>query len=273
MFYRSWDQYYKRDLKGDGNDDDDDNEGAGGEKRTANDNELIDPWELDTWFSDVGAPQKMCDFLTSSNFPLSPECISESGQPLPSVLDLGTGNGSLLFCLQQDDGYEGRMVGVDYSARSIELAGSTRDRLASQQPHISAITKTEFYVLDIMNDFSSEQEWWPNDDGGFDLVLDKGTFDAISLSSATTADSAGRERRLHEVYPSKVLPLVKMDGFFLITSCNWTEAEIISWFTAIEENYDVAGRRFEVFDTIKYRQFKFGGQAGQGVASVCFKKV
>jgi EEF1A lysine methyltransferase 2 len=233
---------------------------------------LIDPWELDTWFSDVGAPQKMCDFLTSTKFPLSPEYFKESGRPLPSVLDLGTGNGSLLFCLQQDAGYQGRMVGVDYSDQSIKLAKSTRDRLATHQLHNSAIQKTEFYILDIMNDIPTEQKWWPSDDDGFDLVLDKGTFDAISLSSTTMTDSSGQERRLHELYPNKVLPMVKMGGFFLITSCNWTEAEVIAWFTA-KEAQDMASSNFEVFDTIKYKQFRFGGQAGQGVASVCFRRV
>ncbi len=63
---------------------------------------------------------------------------------------------------------------------------------------------------------------------GFDVVLDKGTFDAISLSS--TRDAAGR--RLCESYASRVVPFMKSGiGILVVTSCNWTEEELVCWFT------------------------------------------
>jgi hypothetical protein len=167
------------------------------------------------------------------------------------------------------------MVGVDYSRQSVELAR----KLASQYQ-----TDVEFYVSDLIHDDPHEQPWWPADTptaaasgdglrgGGFDLVLDKGTFDAISLSSATVDVEAGGQRltkRICELYPAKVLGLVKPGGFLLVTSCNWTEQEVIAWFTAGLEQHDA---KFEVCHTIKYPVFEFGGQKGQGVASVCFRK-
>ena len=38
-----------------------------------------------------------------------------------SFLDLGTGNGQMLFELR-DEGWQGEMLGVDYSEGSVELA-------------------------------------------------------------------------------------------------------------------------------------------------------
>lgn len=193
------------------------------------------------------------------------------------------------------------MVGVDYSTQSIELArklwrqysaslasssdpSSSSPSAATPDPASTSARGEDitFKVLDLINDTPNEQLWWPTDSGGFDLVLDKGTFDAISLSSATVVESipasdspeaSTRERRVYELYPTKVLAMVKPGGFLLVTSCNWTEEEVIAWFsgTANPQNEESEGR-FEVYDTIKYPVFEFGGQKGQGVASVCFRK-
>lgn len=53
----------------------------------------------------------------------------------------------------------------------------------------------------------------------YDLLLDKGTFDAISLME--DFGSAVRER-----YLKATQNLLKKDGLFLIASCNWTIDEI-----------------------------------------------
>lgn len=204
----------------------------------------------------------------------------------PCVLDLGTGNGSALFSLCLQGGYTGRMVGVDYSDKSIALARKLHTQYASSSSastppsDVPAVdmSNIDFHVLDIITDSPSAQTWWPQ--SGFDLVLDKGTFDAISLSSSTVFDpSTNAERRICELYPSKVLAMVKPDGFLLVTSCNWTETEVISWFTGASSAQDVNNHeaethraRFTVYDSIKYPVFEFGGQKGQGVASVCFRR-
>lgn len=50
-----------------------------------------------------------------------------------------------------------------------------------------------------------------------------GTYDAISLSSTPLPPS---NLPPAELYPLKLAPLVKPGGFFLITSCNFTEEEV-----------------------------------------------
>ncbi|KAF7585227.1 hypothetical protein BBP40_011617, partial [Aspergillus hancockii] len=74
-----------------------------------------------SWFSEHNAPDKVLQFLTSEEFPLAP-CNTADAELKPSILDLGTGNGSMLALLRKRGGFGGVMVGVDYSARSVELA-------------------------------------------------------------------------------------------------------------------------------------------------------
>ena len=249
----SWDNYYGNDL--DGNEDNDDEEV-----------EATEPSELESWFSDVDAPARTLDFLTHLSFPLSPSALniqsSKSGQPVkhPSILDLGSGNGSTLFQLRIEGGFEGCMLGVDYSPQSVALARKLARGYGERCRDIA------FEVVDLIRDEVRSKGWWP---GCFDLVLDKGTFDAVSLSDETVVAADGRERRICEVYPVKAIELVRPGGFLLMTSCNWTEAEVVRWFTTGER----VGGRMEVWGKVKYPTFRFGGQEGQGVASVCFRRV
>ena len=101
-----------------------------------------------------------------------------SASPASRFLDLGTGNGHMLFELCDDedesgDPWRGEMVGVDYSEPSIQLAR----RIAAQRSnHAAASTTLRFEHWDLL---SSSPAGWLRD--GFDVALDKGTFDAISL--------------------------------------------------------------------------------------------
>ncbi|GAA95516.1 uncharacterized protein L969DRAFT_92648 [Mixia osmundae IAM 14324] len=86
----------------------------------------------------------------------------------PKVLDLGCGNGHLLFSLAQEGDYDtSLMTGVDYAPASIELS-----RAIATQRGIAGIT---WKVVDIFEQTSASAE-------SYDLALDKGTFDAISLA-------------------------------------------------------------------------------------------
>ena len=242
----SWDNYYENDMENDETVDD-----------------LPGLADLESWFDDVGAPAKIMDYLTGP-FPLAEQ------RQTCSVLDLGTGNGSSLFSLRHEGGYEGLLVGIDYSEQSIRLANHLRTRLASvedeeQQINVSNVV---FDVFDLISQVPEKAVWWPEATSGFDLVLDKGTFDAISLSSESVTDERGAQKLPNEIYPAKVVPMVRPGGYFLITSCNWTEDEIVNWFTAAEH---VSGA-FTVVDKIKYKTFQFGGQKGQGVTTVCFRR-
>ena len=98
-------------------------------------------------------------------------------------------------------------------------------------------------------------------EGGFDVVLDKGTFDAISLSEEE--DEHGR--RICEGYRERVQRLVKKGGIFLVTSCNWTEEELKTWFDDGEGELEYCGR-------VQYPKFTFGGRTGQSITTLCFKR-
>lgn len=109
--------------------------------------------------------------------------------------------------------------------------------------------------------------WFPYHKGGFDIVHDKGTFDAVSLSSET--DSAGK--RVCERYPAIAKGLVRKGGFLVVTSCNWTEEELVRWFVK-DGDGDGDGDRdgLRVWGRVEYPRFRFGGREGQGVCTVCF---
>ena len=149
------------------------------------------------------------------------------------------------------------MVGVDYSMGSVELA---RRVLRGKEKEKEMEGKVRFEEWDIMNavDGGREEEWMV--EGGFDVVLDKGTFDAVSLS----AEVDGRGRRVCEGYRERVEGLVKEGGWVLVTSCNWTQEELKGWF---------GGGGLEYWGRIKYPVFRFGGGEGQSVSSVCFRRV
>lgn len=207
-----------------------------------------------TWFSGSRAEEKITKFLETEALFLGIDCVSTT------FLDLGTGNGTLLFALRKS-GWRGPMVGVDYSPEAIELAGRLEMARRSDQGGDNEWQKVEFEIWDIMKDPvpQSGKEWVPMD--GFDVVLDKGTFDAISLCDEVDE----QQKRMCEGYATRVEKMVKVGGIFLITSCNWTEEELRRWFRNAE-SLKACGR-------IKYPTFRFGGKTGQSISSVCFRKV
>ncbi|KAJ5514495.1 hypothetical protein N7463_004047 [Penicillium fimorum] len=260
-----------------------------------------------SWFSEHNAPQKVLHFLTRKSFPLSPRNTAhKKGSRQPSVLDLGTGNGSMLALLRKRGGYTGRLVGVDYSRQSVELArelqrvrGHSAYRSDSEDEDESddeedaegeikaeagsnelpeEATSIQFEEWDILGSKallsetglevspSSSEEilpWFPYQDGGFDIVLDKGTFDAVSL-----ADDA-KTTRVCERYPDIARRLVRRGGFLMVTTCNWTEEELVHWFTGDR----TSGDRLAVWGRVEYPRFRFGGHEGQGVCTVCFQRL
>jgi EEF1A lysine methyltransferase 2 len=166
------------------------------------------------------------------------------------------------------------MLGVDYSARSVELAKqiATARREESDGAQEESINVVEFTEWDVLSGpwfttLNGEQET----NGGWDIVLDKGTFDAICLSEEKDAHG----RRICEGYGDRVLRLVRPGGLFLVTSCNWTEAELKSWFenNAGNGNGDTENLgRFVQVGRVQYRSFSFGGIQGQTISSVCFQR-
>lgn len=155
----------------------------------------------------------------------------------------------MLFALLDED-WSGELVGVDYSATSVSLA---RQIAAARDDDTALVRFDEWDLLT-----QQPGDWLAQ---GFDAVLDKGTFDAISLSSDT--DSQGR--RICESYREHITPLVKPGHFFIITSCNWTKDEVMNWFVSPDGE-------LQFFDEVKYPTFTFGGQQGQSVCTLIFQR-
>jgi EEF1A lysine methyltransferase 2 len=217
------------------------------------------------WFDDSQAEAKLIrlfDRLESNGDgqtdTTNPERIRLNREET-AFLDLGCGNGSLLFALRED-GWTGKMLGVDYSELSVELAKEIGcSRFESEE----AVGNIQFRVWDVLRgEYSAvlvgKQE------KGWDAVLDKGTFDAICLSDERDADG----KRVCEGYRDRVLGCVKIGGLFVVTSCNWTEDELRGWFLRDDET-----ERFVEEERIEYRAISFGGLKGQTISTLCFRKV
>lgn len=188
------------------------------------------------WFDDNGAEERMVEFLVENIGELR---ISKQSK----MIDLGTGNGHLLFELCEND-FDGPMVGVDYSEESVQFAS-----------HISKAkgydSNTSFMAADIF-----DSSWRP---GKFDIVLDKGTLDAIALSGKQFAN----DKTVIDVYSTVIDKLLETGGVFLITSCNFTEQELINI---------VQTDTLKVWKKINYPVYEFGGVKGTTICSVAFVK-
>ncbi|CUS12832.1 unnamed protein product [Tuber aestivum] len=209
--------------------------------------------EGQVWFSESDAESRILSFLRR----VAPEARS--------FLDIGAGNGHLLFEIVEEGSWEGGwFVGVDYSDGAVALAKSiAKGRGLAEWGEGEGEREGEvgFWVADVMalGDGEGEMEWVPR--GGFDVCLDKGTFDAISLSNERLPDG----RRVYEGYAERVVRVMKAGGGLLVvTSCNWTEEELKGKILASEE--------LEYHGRIEYPSFSFGGQKGQTISSICFRR-
>ncbi|KAL8843968.1 MAG: hypothetical protein Q9176_001663 [Flavoplaca citrina] len=203
------------------------------------------------WFSTSNASTLTIAHLLSFSPPLP--------KPTTTFLDLGTGNGEMLFLLRSEGGFTGSMLGIDYSPASIELA----TRVARQKGY-DTDEEIRFREWDILWEPTAENGW---EEGQFDVVLDKGTFDAISLNEETD----GLGRRVCEGYRDRVVKMAKVGGRFLVTSCNWTENELKEWFEGKVGDGSSHGLEFE--GRVEYPKFRFGGNEGQSVYGVCFRRI
>ncbi|KAL6940490.1 hypothetical protein ACO0QE_004394 [Hanseniaspora vineae] len=181
------------------------------------------------WFNDSDAEEKMIDFLMNN-------------------LNNTTWNGHLLFQLWEEGFKQNKMLGVDYSEQSVLFS---KDIL--NEVYQDAVDTIDFKQADIFDD-----SWNP---GKFDIVLDKGTLDAIALSGITLANT----QTVVDVYPNVIEKILKPNGCFLITSCNFTEQELIK---TIEKT-----GHLKLWKTIKYPVFEFGGIKGSTICTCAFTTV
>ena len=133
-------------------------------------------------------------------------------------------------------------------------------------------------TMDVLSDEVAE----PPDHMKYDLLLDKGTFDAISLM-----EDFGSEIR--ERYLKTTCSLLKEDGLFLITTCNWTGEEIVKHMatctelilncrlfpTDLCEFINYFGFYFSDYsrtEVLPTPSMQFGGKQGNKVSVVVFRK-
>lgn len=119
------------------------------------------------------------------------------------ILEVGSGNGILLFTLLEAGYYPKSLSGIDYSPDAVELSkriGATRQ----------GGEDVNFSVCDFLSDSPPLLEGM--DTQSWNVILDKGTFDAIALGPK---DSQGQSPAAK--YPVRVASLLRPGGFFLIT--------------------------------------------------------
>ncbi|KAF7827431.1 EEF1A lysine methyltransferase 2 [Senna tora] len=177
-----------------------------------------------------------------------------------SVLDIGTGNGLLLQELAKQ-GFS-NLTGTDYSEGAVNLAQNLAAR--------DGFSNIKFLVDDVLETKLEQQ---------FQLVLDKGTLDAIGLHPD------GPVKRM--MYWDSVLRLVAPGGILVITSCNNTKDELVQEVEsfnqrriAMAQEHETANGHesckdhpFRYLSHVRsYPTFTFGGSVGSRVATVAFLK-
>ncbi|XP_059050351.1 EEF1A lysine methyltransferase 2 [Achroia grisella] len=183
-----------------------------------------DPGEV--WFGEDSA-QRVIDWISTSGIDKD-----------ISFVDLGCGNGYSLLELARR-GFT-NLIGVDYCPEAIMLA--------------KKITKEEFpsikyKLFDIIKDDLS------NLGTEYGIVHDKGTYDAVSLNPDNPKEN-------RQKYLEQVTNMLSNNGLFVITSCNWTDQELIQHFS----------EKMKLKCVIPTPQFKFGGKVGSVISSVVFIK-
>lgn len=173
-----------------------------------------------------------------------------------NILEVGTGNG-ILLCELASNGYDpSRLLGVDYSSGSIALS--------SKVAKSRGVEKINFSQCDILSEDPPKIAGADGDGDRvdlWDLVLDKGTFDAIALS---VPDAEGKLPA--QLYPSRIARLLRPGGFFLLTSCNFTEDEM-------KERFVIDELGLVYHSRIQHQVYSYGGRSGSICSTIAFQKI
>ncbi|KAG1665143.1 EEF1A lysine methyltransferase 2 [Nymphon striatum] len=154
------------------------------------------------------------------------------------ILEVGCGNGNILLSLAEE-GFKD-LTGIDYSSSGIELA----QKISEKENYC-----INYQVIDFLSPDIAKL------DVPYDVLLDKGTFDAVCLSEENRLE---KRQKFIEVAHN----MLTVNGLFIVTTCNWTEKEIINFFS----------KHFNVKAVLPTPQIQFGGKSGSNVSCVIFCK-
>lgn len=230
----SWDSFYQKEIQNFHNDPNDTGE---------------------CWFEDSDAESKIIDFILEK---LQEGADYSRGAACLDIVDLGTGNGHLLFELSRElhheygVNYSFSYTGIDYSLDSVAFA---RQVAARMDPPVAF----KFEQVDLLH---PTDPFIVQNADGFDILLDKGTLDAIALNTAELDAFDGKIGQ--DVYADQVARLMHSKLLLLITLCNFTESELARIITA--------SGKLAVCDRIKYPTFRFGGADGSTICTLGFQR-
>lgn len=181
-----------------------------------------------------------------------------------AIIDIGCGNAyticTLLSKLGQNIQLQKRLklmiMGLDYSANSIELA----KKIAKDRGLSDSITLKQCDFLD-KNQLGS-----CCGTNKFDLIIDKGTFDAICLLASNSTSNLQNAKSKYK----ESLDSVAKDGtIFILASCNHTEEELLQVFASeLDSVYE-----YKMMDKIQTPTIKFGGIQGSQVTCLILKSI
>lgn len=219
------------------------------------------------WFGE-DVQERVCDWIG-----ISSETDEDMSEQFPGIsyetskiVDIGCGNAASLVYLAKEYNFQ-NLIGIDYSEPGIELAKKIVNWLE---------LSIQLKVVDLMDlDLLFSRLSQPNDDSfKFDLLYDKGTFDAICLNE---------DKSMRNKYVCSILAMMKPNSYFVITSCNWTQAEVIQMFQSMS-TFEMRAKEHEqlaelhprtavlkLFKSLKQPEYSFGGKSGSTVATVAFK--
>jgi SAM-dependent methyltransferase len=187
------------------------------------------------------------------------------------VLDVGTGNAAMLLALAAA-GYAD-LTGSDYSDAGLELAAAVAAKRGVRTARAAAAEARSVAAaaapapasphITLVKDDATDSKL-PG--ASFDLITDKGTLDAIALSSAGAAAAAA--------YIRCAARLLAPDGAFVVTSANATLDELTALVEGAtsQEGEDVVPRLTYSDHVRDYPSFSFGGRVGTRVATAAFKR-
>jgi SAM-dependent methyltransferase len=170
-----------------------------------------------------------------------------------NILDIGCGNGGLLFELVKLGYY--KLKGMDYSEKSIELAYNIKKHKLNSGDKLCE--NIEFYQEDINNPISEKEGFF------YDIINDQGTFDAYMLNRNNS----------YLNYANYLNLKMKDKSVLIISSVNHLKKELLEFFLNIDFNSNLnIGFRFELVEEIPHKSFNYGGNFGQTITTLVFKK-